>query len=383
LISLGGKKILRVMVEVRWRMVEATAELPCGFGAKLLKIAFQDEENIQAIVNTAIRKEGILAFVNKISNPASLSERISAIQNFSLSLEVQDFISEYSKYGDRDGFIWKWVYEGLRLTALSSVESTLWNKVQTIKLLGVMLDVMLDDAADQIQDKALVEQMLLIPFEESFIDRTKISSDHIEYFEFTVKLWKEIENRSQSLPRYLEFKDLLEFDYRQLLNCMRYALIVNDDPRRLNLAEHDLYQPHNMHMMVSSTLDLMASPRFDARETGMLREVVWNAQVMGRIGNAVTTWQRELKDQDYTSGIFAMALSRGVLTADDLKNMEPAEIEEHLLSACLEEAFLIEWGKRRESIAEMTTRINSIDIETLLNGLENLIAMHLGSRGLK
>lgn len=104
---------------------------------------------------------------------------------------------------------------------------------------------------------------------------------------------------------------------------------------------------------------------------------------MGRIGNAVTTWQREMKDLDFTSGIYAMALAKGVLTPDDLLNPQIEDIESRLLASGAEEELLIEWGKRRDYILELAPRMQSVNLNRLVSGLESLIAIHLGSRGLK
>lgn len=383
IVSLGGKEVLRGKVDVRWCISKPVGEFPCGFGGRFIKVELQGQDSIQAVVQSALRRKSVQVHIKNLGNPEKLAKDISDIQNIIIPDETQPFISEYGKHGDRDEFIWRWVYQGLRLTALSSVDSALWDEVQIIKMLGVMFDVMLDDAADNIQDKELVEQLLLIPFEGSFINKQKIPSEHVKYLKFTIKLWNEIKDRMQKLPRYSEFKRLMEFDYRQLLNCMRYALLVNNDPRCLNLAEHDLYQPHNMHMMISSTIDLMGSSVFDTGEIGILREVTWNAQVMGRIGNAVSTWQRELKDNDFTSGIFAMALTNGVLSHEDLLDPDVDKVENCLLKSQLEEKMLFEWGKHREKISTLASRIKTINIESLLEGLDRLIGIHLGSRGLK
>ncbi len=383
ILSLGGETVIRGEIVVCWQLLEPTGESPPGFGGAFTEAALQSWREIESVIHSAFQRDSILVFLNELAGSSRLAEDIAAIQRIELSDEVQSFIQAYGEQGQRDAFIWKWVYQGLRLTALSSVDEALWDEVQTIKLLGVMFDVMLDDAADQIQDEDLVEQMLLIPFEASFIQKQKVKPEYLGYLEFTIELWQEIERRYKRLPRFSEFEKLLTFDYRQLLNCMRYALVVNNDPRCMNLAEHDLYQPHNMHMMVNATLDLMASPGFDVWETGTLREVIWNAQVMGRIGNAVTTWQREIKDRDFTSGIFALALAKGVLTSDDLLHSESDAIEQRILGSNLEDELLIEWGKRREYINKLAPRFKTVDINTLVSGLENLIAIHLGSRGLK
>ena len=40
---------------------------------------------------------------------------------------------------------------------------------------------------------------------------------------------------------------------------------------------------------------------------------------MGRIGNLLSTWQREVRVRDFTSGVFARAVQQGDLELDDLE----------------------------------------------------------------
>ena len=56
---------------------------------------------------------------------------------------------------------------------------------------------------------------------------------------------------------------------------MRYSYLLNRQPELLNMAEHDLYTPHNMHIIVCATIDLTTCPDFDRTELGRLREIVW------------------------------------------------------------------------------------------------------------
>src|SRR5262249_53763192 len=147
----------------------------------------------------------------------------------------------------------------------------------------------------------------------------------------TIDLWQEIKRRTRLLPLFDEFARLWRYDYLQLFNGMRYSHLVNEDVTLLNLAEHDLYSPHNMHIIVSSTVDLMCSPKFDRRELGLLRDAIWHAQFMGRIGNLITTWERELGDGDYTSGIYARALSEGDVTLQMLQQCDAPAIKQAIV----------------------------------------------------
>jgi hypothetical protein len=168
-----------------------------------------------------------------------------------------------------------------------------------------------------------------------------------------------------------------------LCNVMRYSHLLNGDLNLLNMAEHDLYTPHNMHIMICSTFDLMCSPQFDRREIGTLREIVWNAQCMGRIGNLVTTWQRELGEKDFTSGIYAHALSDGDVTLEQLQQGNRQEIESIILQRGHEEYFLQRWQKHRQRIFAKRAQIHSFDVADYVAGFERLICLHLGSRGKK
>jgi len=295
------------------------------------------------------------------------------------------FCDGYDLVGHRSRFLWPWVQRGLELTALPSIAPSLSRPNLTAKLLGVMLDVLLDDVADNFryQDKAFLEALLDIPFSSVQPKAPPSSPDRERYFNFTAEVWAEIQRLAAGFPRYGEFRDIWEFDYLQLLNTMRYAYLVNHVPEILNPTEHDLYQPHNMHMMISGTLDLMCSPSFDRQELSLVRQALWRGQVMGRIGNMVSTWEREIKEKDFTSGVFAAAIARGVVTAAEMPHMPPADLTAAIETSGVVQHFLKEWERLRDEVYEIALWVRSVDLSAYAAGLEKLIRNHLGSRGLK
>jgi hypothetical protein len=196
------------------------------------------------------------------------------------------------------------------------------------------------------------------------------------------RLWKEVWTRCESYPRFPEFEFLLRFDNEQSMNAMRYALLANQSPGILNSIEHDLYQPHNMQIMFMASIDLAASPAFDLNELGVAREIFWHAQRMGRIGNMLTTWEREVLDRDFTSGVFAHALARGILGPADLRSLPAHEIMTVLEGAECQAHFIRDWKAQRQEMSAKIQNIHSCDLTSYLRGFEQLIVLHLGSRGL-
>lgn len=315
--------------------------------------------------------------------PEEIEREVSTVLKQELSPQLQQWVDRYAQIGNRHPYLWKWCCRGVEVTTLSCVSSELRENACDTKVLGVMLDVLMDDVADQRGDGDFLEHLLNLPYRREMPDCSRFSPKQQAYARFTADVWDEIGRRVQQYPCFEAYADQLRFDYLQLFNVMRYSRLLNENPVLLNLVEHDLYLPHNMHMMISATIDLMCSPDFDRSEWGMLREAVWYAQCMGRIGNLTTTWQRELDEGDFTSGVFAHAVSHGDLTVHDLTCSHPNLIAVAIQRGGHEEHFLNRWQHYRRKLIDMCVKVHSVDLGRLVSGLERLICLHLGSRGKK
>jgi hypothetical protein len=315
--------------------------------------------------------------------PELIAEQIGTVLATKLSRPLAGWVEGYAQVGHRDPFLWTWARRGVEITRLTCVEPSLEDEVGDTKVLGVMLDVMLDDVADHQKDLAFLEHLLNLLETGGQELSGSLLPNQRAYARFTIDIWNEIQRRVRAFPRHAEFAELLQFDYRQLFNVMRFSRLMNEYPEMFNLVEHDLYLPHNMHMMVSSTMDMMCSPRFDRSEMGAVREAVWKGQCMGRIGNMTTTWQREIGEDDFTSGVFARALACGDLKVTDLWSGNREYIESVIRGRKHEEHFLERWQTYRREILALASRCRSVDLNQLVDGLQKLICLHLGSRGKK
>jgi hypothetical protein len=144
-----------------------------------------------------------------------------------------------------------------------------------------------------------------------------------------------------------------------------------------------MYESYNMIVFLLNGIDLMASPDFDSNELSHLRTVFWNAQQMARIGNWLSTWKREIKEDDYCSGVVGYALSEQIITVDDLKNMDDNKLIQKIESSNVVNYFTKTWNKRYQVIKKYKNSIESIDMDKYLAGLEALIKLHLASEGFK
>jgi hypothetical protein len=315
--------------------------------------------------------------------PSDVKKIVNEIREIEFSPALGRWIDDYEKVGERGRFLWQWCVKGVGLTTLPCVDPVWREHVIETKMLSILYGTLIDDIADREQDKEMLEMAIRLGSDEWASDRLALwTGRRHDYLEMIARLGVEVWSRCERYPRFLEFEPMLRFDNEQSLNAMRYALLVNQSPAILNSIEHDLYQPHNMQIMYMASVDLAASPDFDGNELGSAREVFWHAQRMGRIGNMLTTWEREVLDRDFTSGVFAHALGRRLLSPTDLRSSPAHEIMSVLETAQCQAHFIREWKSHREQMAVKIRNVRSCDLTPYLQAFEHLIVLHLSSRGL-
>lgn len=309
---------------------------------------------------------------------ASVRQQVLAQQ---LSPMLSQWIAEYRSFGPRDLYLWRWCALGVRLTMLPCVAGTWREHVCDSKVLSIMLNVLVDDVADR-RERSRVLPALLNVVRGGEPSLRELSEEEGAHVLFTSRVRREYWERAETYPCAGVFRELLEYDLDQLFNAIHYSALLNQQLGLLNVVEHDLYSPHNMMMMSFATLDLMCAPDFHVEELGKLREAIWHAQWMGRIGNLLSTWEREIAVGDYTSGVFAQAISRGDLTIEDLKSGDRNEIAEIIERGGYHAEYGRRWRYHRDCFHRRAAEINSVDMQPLLEGHDQFFRMHVGSRGL-
>ena len=305
------------------------------------------------------------------------------IQAIEFSPLLAERVAQYSQLGTRGDYLWKWCVYGLRAILFPSVSEELREHVTETKMLAVMYGVLLDDVADQWQDQPFLDRLMRATLGGASRDFRDLGVGREAYAQFTCNVWDEFQQRVSGYPRYAEFRDLLDYDNRQIINTMWYSYLVNADVHLLNSEEHDVYSPHNMQMISFATIDVMCSPDFDHREIGNLRGAMWHAQSMGRIGNLVSTWERELQDGDFSSGVFAILAERYPHLVQDMLLDKTDAIHAVLTQDGVESLFLDKWDRHRAAFQAKLPAVHSVDLRHVLQGLDQLLRMEIGSRGRK
>lgn len=329
------------------------------------------------------KKYPVISRILKELTPERIEKEIKIVQKVKLPPELQKWVKEYEKVGERDEFIWKLFLRAKQGIDYISTKKVYKNSLQEVKFLITIFVILLDDIADQKQNERLLNELSKIPFTENDIKFNKLNQEEKKYLNFTIKVWHRIDLLIQKYPEYKEFKGIFKYDIKQIVNAIEYDYLVSRNYYLINKTEYWLYSSHAMQFLTATIVDLMCLHMFDINELGMVREITWQVQKMARIGNWIGTWEKEIKEKDFTSGVFAYAINLKILTIQELIDTNDLQIIKKIKKVKIENKLLKEWENCYKKVFNLKGKIKIIDIQKLLNSLQKLFILEIISRGYK
>lgn len=319
------------------------------------------------------------SIVNELS-PTKINELIQEVNNFSLSERLGNIVSEYSQLGERKMFIWKWLFMINLNWKHLNIDDKYTQNLAEVKTFYNMFIVLLDDVAEQKGREDFLHKLVSIPQEKD--DEVQFSSEEEKnYYQFTKKVWEIILSDLSKYPFFLEHKEEFLFDTKQFINAVLYANLIFRKPYLISQKEFWLYIPHSMQILIDFDMDLMLTKVENNIQIGRAREVVLTLQEMGRIGNWLSTWEREVAERDYSSLVVAKAIYKGFMTLDEKSDVQKA-IEE-IKKAEIEEEILNIWDDLYAKLELLSKACNLTKTNEILDKAKYLLQMHLSSRGFK
>lgn len=319
--------------------------------------------------------------------PEAINKQVKEVNSLSLPAELEIWVERYKKVGgDRGDFIWRWLQIMNKVFVSDGVNKLYKESLIKTKFLFNLFIILIDDVSEKNDSKALLDELLKTPFRNNEIKLDKLSKEDVDYLNFTIIVWHEIENVVKGYPNYKDCEETFDFDVEQLLNAVKFGYLVYNHYYMINEDEFLSYIPWSMQIALDFDIDLMCMPKLNEDERRLYREISLLAQKMGRIGNWVSTWERELENNDYTSYVFPYSLKRGIVTLAELRNSRNGKkdaIREKILKSNAEEYLLNKWDEYYSEIKELSKQLKTVDISKTLGVLEYLIFMHLTSRGNK
>lgn len=282
----------------------------------------------------------------------------------SLQNRIEILVTKYetvSQIRDRRLFT-NFLVNGYKLTTLSSVSSKRINDVIFAKVCLGMIITLYDDLADnpQYYNPNLLRSLYLLNVgHHTFLKPILNPEDQVTY-DLALFLFANLEKSIESFPNYNSMIEILAFDIQHVFLANRYSELITANPSMRNMSESKSMGPYNMGMVAAGIIDLMASSYADLSELGLIREFLIKGQRLGRIGNLVSTYQREVQEGDVTNEI--MLDPKG---SNHYKNVLMKEFYEGLVE-----------------IKNLDNSIKSIDLNLYVEGLSKLYHLHIDLEGI-
>lgn len=320
--------------------------------------------------------------------PEEIRDLVGEINDHPLPDVVAELIEEYLTLEDaRPLFMWKWVHRLAPKNGLPCVDPAYEEAVAIDKTLAILYITLLDDTLEKQREPATFAQLSNVPFPQQSVD-TGSDDVHTETVELTQRVWNTLEGRLERAPRYERYADLFKYDLKQAIMSIEYGDLAIRRPDLATMGDLERYESHNMFMMGYADIDLMYSSVDIQDALPTIREAVWIAQQMARIGNWVSTWEREIAEGDFCSGPVVYALENDVISLSELQSGsgEPERLEdvvERIHRRGIEKEFLNRWERNYYRLRELDDELENMDLEPFVAGTEEILRYHLASRGLK
>jgi CheY-like chemotaxis protein len=302
---------------------------------------------------------------------------------------LTDLLDEYQTLPySRSVFIWKWVYKLAPENTLPFVEREFRDEVTIDKTLTILYITLLDDVLEKGGDEATFWELAKLPRRSATVstDRPAVDSDYVA---FGRRVWELLCDRIERGPNHDRYLDLFWYDVRQAINAIEYTNLIIQHPGIVTMSDLRRYESHNMVMFAYADIDLMHTARDLRRELATVRNAVWHAQQMARIGNWVSTWEREVREGDVSSGVVVYALEQGIITHSDLEAIgsdDDASVDDlvdRIQAHDLEEYFFQHWSDHYDELETINERVEAFDLSAFIEGTREVLRYHLASRGLK
>lgn len=320
--------------------------------------------------------------VTSSDDPAELED----IAGHELPPEVQTLVEEYDTFeGSRDSFLWKWFHWLTPEFTFSFVPDDRVPAVRTAKTLATVFITILDDFLEKDHDRETFDEAAKIPRSayEMDADRDGVQTEQLE---FARRVWTTLRNVLDAASRSEQYLPLLRFDTRQAVNAIEYSYLLGRYPELANYRELTLHESHNVMMFAYADIDLMYARPLPTADLAQLRRMVWQAQMMARIGNWVATWEREIHETDFSSGPVVYALEEGILDYEDLERLREDTayqdaVVERLEDANVEAAFLDRWQTHYEELERLADDLSFIDAASYVEGMKTVLRYFVWSKG--
>ncbi len=274
-------------------------------------------------------------------------------------------------YAHRTDYLWKWVQAGFEITSLKNPPNTLSH---SLKCRSFIIVVLIDDICDVAQNENDFEKCVAI------LDGVTPDKG-CDLYRLIYDVWHSVQHDIKKTPNYSSLKHELDDGYKRLIESFRYGLSISN----CQTVDWDTYieiTQDASHVYLAGLMDLLYIPNLSISQISQFKTVFLQTQKMAQIGNWITTWKREIKQRDFSSGVIVYALENNWINRDALENMDSETLIRHIKQCPSEQYLLDMWQKTRMDVVQLSNQIKSPLLDGYVDSFSVIASMQLAASGL-
>ncbi len=248
----------------------------------------------------------------------------------------------------------KFLVDGYKVTTLNTVNHHFIDHIILAKLCLGMLITLLDDLADNPKhiDAKLLSYLyrLIITNKE---DIGELSEEQQKTYKLARSLIISLYEHLEELPNYEYLKDYFYFDLEQVFSANKYSALITQKPEGASLYESSRYGHFNMGIVAAGMIDLMGISNLKVNELGEMRAIFHYGQRIGRISNIIYTYEREMKEGDFTNELLIEQNEKKTLENIVFKKKEEACCLLSLIFSCAPKVSSFSCTKYKEGLTKL------------------------------
>ncbi len=322
-----------------------------------------------------IKQENVAHAAKELVKTIKLLELYPSLQSLVEQFEFIQTNSNSSIHTHRTSYIWKLSQATYQLTSLN-VPDIYFLQSNSLKCQFAFLNILLDDICDLGHDRTIFDDAVLAL-------NGKIYRDDSGLYQLIATTWAALQSAMEKTPNYMLLKSNLEEAYQKWLASFEYSLWLKDSSRLDEPWERHLeIISHSGTIYFAGLIDLLFIPNLLTHQISYMLDIFLCTQKMGQIANWLTTWPRELPQQDFTSGIFTLALEKRWITWNDLKNGDIEKVSQKIRSSPIESLLWHEWERLRVESHQIAQTARLPALDGYIESFSLIMYMLLASTGL-
>lgn len=277
-------------------------------------------------------------------------------------------------HSHRTVYTWKMSQAGFQLMTLKLSDAD-FLKSNSLKCRASFVCVTFDDICDLGRDKTVFDNCVLAL-------KGQVNQDRVELYQLIADTWGAVENEIQQAPNYALLKPMMDKANQQWVASFEYCMQLQANPRFDEKWENRLEKIADTSLLyLVGLIDLLFVPDLSEQQASAAAQVFVRTQKMVQLANWITTWPREISQQDFTSGIFTIALENGWITWDDLNHETSENIQQKIRNSPAESCLWNECERLRVESLQIVQDAHLPALDGYVESLSPIMFLFVASAG--